>query len=258
MFSFQTALHAIHTIQQCSLTQPYHFQHDERAILGFRGTVTWADLVKDVQFGQKAIPSSIVGTQLLSRETRSGRWLPARRRRRRPLLPAPPPPILIDEHDRTLKFHAGFLAMYLKMQADLPKGGDQRFIVCGHSMGAAIACLHAFALGPTRVKEVYLFGAPRFANRAFCERYDAALGSVTYRIENDHDIVTHIPPLSSYTTLGTKINCAFDDGSLKRNHELENYQRHLRTHLKRNKEPADQTDQIKEEDSCRPIMDDDE
>lgn len=74
-------------------------------------------------------------------------------------------------------------------------------IVCGHSLGAAIASLFALdAVGnnilPSSIK-VYTFASPYVGNRQFAETYNATVPN-TVCIVNRLDIVTHLPPQASF------------------------------------------------------------
>lgn len=71
--------------------------------------------------------------------------------------------------------------------------------ITGHSLGGAMARLCAadlhFKEGITPAG-LYTFGQPRVGDLEFILRFEAELGSRTFRYVNDHDIVPHVPPHS--------------------------------------------------------------
>ena len=82
----------------------------------------------------------------------------------------------------------------------------------GHSLGGALAILAAQRLAVARipVKGLYTFGAPRAGNSAFAEALDRRLKRRAFRVVNNEDIVTRLPPrLLGYRHAGTVIY--FDD-----------------------------------------------
>ena len=96
--------------------------------------------------------------------------------------------IPIMDEDGSL-VHAGFLHAALKVLpyilADLAKTPGNETIFCGHSLGAAMACLQAKRIkGP-----VITFGSPR--SQMQCGTDPTPI--THYRIVIDSDIVTHVP-----------------------------------------------------------------
>lgn len=80
----------------------------------------------------------------------------------------------------------------------------QRLWVTGHSMGGALANLIANEFcseGRVPVAGTYTFGAPRVGDAAFAELCLAP----HYRVENQHDLVPHIPPPPSLAGIGKLI-----------------------------------------------------
>jgi triacylglycerol lipase len=75
----------------------------------------------------------------------------------------------------------------------------------GHSRGAALATL---AVGKLREKDntvhgLYTFGSPRVGDRDFARHFDADMGQRTFRMVNDDDLVTRMPPRSlGYSHVG--------------------------------------------------------
>ena len=124
------------------------------------------------------------------------------------------------------KVHSGFLRMYESIDFD---SVECPAIVSGHSMGAALAAIHAYNLAVEghNVRVVYLFAAPKFCNKAFKDSYNTLLGEKTFCIQNRNDVVTRIPPLPSYSNVGIHVDCTFDKGSLRDNHDLSEYKNEL-------------------------------
>ena len=106
------------------------------------------------------------------------------------------------------KVHPGFAdavnALWSSFYPELagPLAGRPLF-VSGHSRGGAIATLAAQALvyqGITAAA-VYTFGSPRVGNAGFANRYDIGRH---FRIENDRDIVPHVPPRPMFRHVGDR------------------------------------------------------
>ncbi|CEK14378.1 predicted lipase [Chthonomonas calidirosea] len=78
---------------------------------------------------------------------------------------------------------------------------DTSIIVCGHSLGAAVASLFALdAVGNSVLPActvVYTFATPYVGNSQFAKTYDAKVPN-TFRIVNRLDIVTHLPPRAAF------------------------------------------------------------
>jgi len=83
----------------------------------------------------------------------------------------------------------------------------------GHSLGAALATLCAGRYG--NVQGVYTFGSPRVGNEVFKEKFDVN----TYRIVNNDDIVTRVPPAGAYVHVG-ELKFIDRDGTI-RDHMIE-------------------------------------
>jgi len=98
------------------------------------------------------------------------------------------------------RVHRGFAEAYRMPQIrlrilSLIVPSVHRVVVCGHSLGAALAVLCAADVKKNFSAvsvEAYLFGCPRVGNRAFCEDYNRAVPH-TLRVENGNDIVTKLP-----------------------------------------------------------------
>jgi triacylglycerol lipase len=68
--------------------------------------------------------------------------------------------------------------------------------VTGHSQGAALAgiCAVLLRLSGIEPQAVYAYGQPRMGGGCFANNYERLLGPMTYRIVNNNDTVTRIPP----------------------------------------------------------------
>jgi triacylglycerol lipase len=92
--------------------------------------------------------------------------------------------------------------------------------VTGHSLGVAIGIIAADAMATkgTPPRAVYGFGTPCPGGAAFRQRYNAALGGVTYRLVHGRDVVARAPMLPGYVHVGrllqTKQDTKFDEGRL--------------------------------------------
>jgi triacylglycerol lipase len=65
--------------------------------------------------------------------------------------------------------------------------------LCGHSLGAAIATLAADRVGAPA--GVYTLGSPRVGDAAFVDAFNSRHDGRVFRYVNNHDVVTHVPPL---------------------------------------------------------------
>jgi hypothetical protein len=83
----------------------------------------------------------------------------------------------------------------------------------GHSLGAALATLCAGRYG--HVQGVYTFGSPRVGNEVFKEKFDVNI----YRIVNNDDIVSRVPPPGIYVHVG-ELKFIDSDGTI-RDHIIE-------------------------------------
>ena len=95
--------------------------------------------------------------------------------------------------------HQGFAeaAQDLQTQLDewlaLTAHRRKRLLMCGHSLGAAIATLHALRVHPTRLITI---GSPRVGDQVFAAAF--AKSGIDYkRIVDFEDIVTRVPPSHS-------------------------------------------------------------
>jgi triacylglycerol lipase len=91
-----------------------------------------------------------------------------------------------------------------RLQQERPR----RLLAAGHSLGAALAALAVarWRAADVPVSGLFAFGQPRTGDREFARRFDFAFRPHTFRIVNNHDIVTRAPPRSlGYRHFGTFI-----------------------------------------------------
>jgi triacylglycerol lipase len=109
------------------------------------------------------------------------------------------------------KVHRGFRAAFESIRGELGRqiGAVNRIILCGHSLGGALATLAAHSwetLYPGVIQAVYTFGSPRVGNGAFARSYNAALHDETFRVVNQDDPVVRVPwLLGTYRHVGTRV-----------------------------------------------------
>ena len=127
--------------------------------------------------------------------------------------------------------HAGFTGIYASARGQiLPVlrrlSAGKRLYVTGHSLGAALATLHALdAAVNLRFASLlmYNFASPRVGDRQFAARYNEAVKS-SIRFVNTADIVPQLPPTATgYTHVNTPWTFTTDTGSRAGNHALTTY-----------------------------------
>lgn len=82
----------------------------------------------------------------------------------------------------------------------------RRLFVTGHSLGAAVATLSVARWLEARrpVEALYTFGQPRTGDREFSRNFDFLFKPHAFRIVNNKDLVTRVPPRSfGYRHVGT-------------------------------------------------------
>ena len=95
------------------------------------------------------------------------------------------------------KVHRGFRDALDLVWNEIRERLEQRPVwLSGHSLGAALAVIAASRLDSAQA--VYTFGAPRIADRAFGD----SMTVPTYRVVNNNDIVTRMPPPIAYQHFG--------------------------------------------------------
>lgn len=110
---------------------------------------------------------------------------------------------------------------------DICNDGKRRKVYfTGHSLGAALATLAAAKLQLCRHNEfdmdvdgLYTFGSPRVGSHRFAINFNKDLKDVTFRIVNNHDVVTRVPTSFTYGHLGNLIYFD-DDGKIKFDRDL--------------------------------------
>jgi hypothetical protein len=102
------------------------------------------------------------------------------------------------------------------------QGETTDIVVCGHSLGGAVATLYAYSIKkhyPHYNLKATTIGSPRVGNKAFKENYDSS-GIDTLRIVHNNDLVTHTPyvgfqHVNYQVRLDTNGNRLQNDKSLK-------------------------------------------
>ena len=125
--------------------------------------------------------------------------------------------------------HRGFLnalnEILPEMTAEAVRLKNERrtLWVTGHSLGGALATLFAAALyekNNWRVNGLYTFGSPRVGHPDFCSSLDPLLPEVSFRFDNDLDIVPMVPP-ESWHYAHIKSLCYFkSDGKLMKDGDM--------------------------------------
>ena len=160
-------------------TEAYGWVSDDQIVICFRGTSSAADAKTDLKFHK--VPFSIAD----SGDTGA---------------------FSIADIKRTNQgnVHRGFLSavgsVWREIRAWLKTGWKgQPLFVCGHSLGAANACVLAarLSLDFIPVKAVYTFGCPRVGDRKFSRLFNEQVRH--YRYVNNNDVVTRLPPFATHT-----------------------------------------------------------
>lgn len=102
------------------------------------------------------------------------------------------------------KLHRGFRDAYdcvrKQIFIELEKRRIKTIYFASHSLGAALSCICALDMAHNyahqyKIKSLHLFGCPRVFNSKMAKRYDRLLKNVTFRWQNNCDIVCRIPKL---------------------------------------------------------------
>jgi predicted lipase len=99
--------------------------------------------------------------------------------------------------------HTGFLRQYTSLHARivrfLESNGVKHVLLCGHSLGGALAALAAAALPASISRDLVTFGAPRVGNARFCDFVLRSCETCT-RVVCDRDIVPLFPMAFNHVT----------------------------------------------------------
>ncbi len=98
--------------------------------------------------------------------------------------------------------HRGFKAALEAVSADMAaavrefRDRDQPVFVTGHSLGAALGGLAVAASKTERIPiaALYTYGMPRVGNKLFARKFKENHGRRTFRVVNNNDTVTRVPP----------------------------------------------------------------
>ncbi|MEM7425052.1 MAG: lipase family protein [Pseudomonadota bacterium] len=111
-------------------------------------------------------------------------------------------------------FHGGFLGSVedaIKAEIMHDGLGDLPILLCGHSLGGALAKIHAIKYPPEKFFAVYTIGAPRIASEGV-KIPDGHAGRY-FRVVNQNDVIPHVPfTFVDFKHVGTLVRCA-DDGA---------------------------------------------
>lgn len=121
------------------------------------------------------------------------------------------------------------LAWQLRDQIVSASLADKKTIICGHSLGAAVATRAAPLL--RRADEIYPIASPLFADHSYAENYRLQYGYQTYRIVNTVDEVPKvpgdIPGLLELHHTCPALEFTAEMGSLTKNHAISTYKNNL-------------------------------
>ncbi len=101
------------------------------------------------------------------------------------------------------RLHRGFAEAFASIQTSLDEAVEHlaqqgvMLHVTGHSLGGALATLAAAYLARRHefpVHSVHTFGSPRVGDSAFVGYFDTEFAGRAYRIVNNEDLVTRVPP----------------------------------------------------------------
>lgn len=97
-----------------------------------------------------------------------------------------------------MEVHTGFLRTLRVIENEINDAvarniAGRRLVVCGHSLGAAMAVLYAMRYYGGDVQAVVTFGCPRVGNAAFTNDFNKMHAHHSLRFVRNNDVVTRIP-----------------------------------------------------------------
>jgi triacylglycerol lipase len=112
---------------------------------------------------------------------------------------------------------------------------SKKLLITGHSLGGALATLCAFDVSVNTAfanPTVYTYASPRVGNPDFATVFGIQISN-SVRVENEFDIVPHVPPVLyksfitdkkyQYLHVKQRYKVAFNKGSVAANHSITNY-----------------------------------
>ncbi|SOB74420.1 class 3 lipase [Cedratvirus lausannensis] len=139
---------------------------------------------------------------------------------------------LVSEEEKEFPplVHCGFYKIYSylsqKVNLALHALPVEKIYLSGHSMGAALALLFAYALPSEYQKHVYLFACPRVGNHEFVQKVEEST-EVLYNVQNEPDVVPQLPaPITlgyAYSSPGRICIFRKVKSTLVDNHHAETY-----------------------------------
>lgn len=143
------------------------------------------------------------------------------------------------ESKENVYIHSGFSNIYDKIDSvimDNISDNITQVVVCGHSLGAAIATLCAYELSLTKEIPIclYTFASPRVGNIEFANDFDNQDSITNFRIVNVSDIIPTLPTAIMpnfkninepifYKHVGELISFDNNYKSVEHNHMIYNY-----------------------------------
>lgn len=115
-------------------------------------------------------------------------------------------PLEEDTTEPIGQVHRGFQAAWKSVEEGVLKQleiwgagrkSDFPILICGHSLGGALATVAAASLvkrGRKNIQGVYTFGQPRVGDWVFVNEISRALKGKVFRFVNNNDIVPRVPP----------------------------------------------------------------
>lgn len=121
--------------------------------------------------------------------------------------------------DKECYVHSGFLKEYESVKDDILNTpfGAYDIVVCGHSLGGAIAIICGADLQATNTRKVITFGSPRVGDKKFKKIYDESV-TESLRFVHNNDIVPIIN-IINYTHVKGEIRLS-DDGKVIGNYNF--------------------------------------